>query len=570
MEIERKGVDISWGLSVPAYDWGRYVNGTTGNDTTGTGDLAAPWKTIQKALDSVPQVVNGYVKIYVADGTYAESLIIKPILSTSNYLASATVDEYRNVIQILGDTAHVGTTDLGVKLSFSSIGVKNDAKVTVYFEGIQFLGNGTTAAIVSAINDRGSNCLYSNCQFKNVGNCFLLGNGGTAQILNSTNTGQITGVANFSTIGDNCRLMLRDSVDFTSSSSNTAISISGNGNLQTLTGKTYSFATTGGASTAIFNNSSSFHSMFGKFTFSGYTGDALSNNGRISLVGKSGAADVTGNPTAIGASSLTDATKTWDATGSGVYAGSVVFARGPANLNPQVRYITSNTADTLTLNQPWDYTPTVAWTYDIYSVNQAFVFHNCASPVDCGPHSIITEGNYLVGWAYTGTTPATIKVHPLATTECGSAFGGAKFSISGPFLNRDYRLGYDFYNPIEVFAKHSGVLPASVTTYMTESQNQSDTFPVYRVTNNCDLYGLKVNMRVASGAGITDTFTVQLNGVDTAVTEAVTNVLTASHEEAVPIKLVDGDVLSIKCDSGATAAADVSVKVLVRRRPSSW
>ena len=53
-----------------------YVS-TTGNDTTGAGTPAAPYKTITKALSVIPKNLNGMsVSINIAAGTYEESVDI--------------------------------------------------------------------------------------------------------------------------------------------------------------------------------------------------------------------------------------------------------------------------------------------------------------------------------------------------------------------------------------------------------------------------------------------------------------------------------------------------------------
>lgn len=50
----------------------KYVNATSGNDSTGNGTSAAPFKTIQKAIDSLPAVIVHDVVINIANGTYTD------------------------------------------------------------------------------------------------------------------------------------------------------------------------------------------------------------------------------------------------------------------------------------------------------------------------------------------------------------------------------------------------------------------------------------------------------------------------------------------------------------------
>lgn len=50
----------------------------SGNDTTGDGTSAAPYATVQKAVDSLPKWLDGYTAtISIASGTYAEDLSVK-------------------------------------------------------------------------------------------------------------------------------------------------------------------------------------------------------------------------------------------------------------------------------------------------------------------------------------------------------------------------------------------------------------------------------------------------------------------------------------------------------------
>ena len=65
------------GLSATAVNI--YVDATLGNDTTGTGAIATPYKTIQKAFDVIPKVIDNTYTIYLADGTYNEEATLKSV-----------------------------------------------------------------------------------------------------------------------------------------------------------------------------------------------------------------------------------------------------------------------------------------------------------------------------------------------------------------------------------------------------------------------------------------------------------------------------------------------------------
>ena len=65
-----------------------YYVATTGNDTTGDGTSGLPFKTIQYAIDKLPQIVNHVVTINVSAGTYPESLIISGLFGKGDFTIS--------------------------------------------------------------------------------------------------------------------------------------------------------------------------------------------------------------------------------------------------------------------------------------------------------------------------------------------------------------------------------------------------------------------------------------------------------------------------------------------------
>lgn len=64
-----------------------YVNATTGSDTTGDGTQSAPFKTIQKAIDTFPHGV--LCTLYVAPDTYNEAIVISGKIVTIRSTAGA-------------------------------------------------------------------------------------------------------------------------------------------------------------------------------------------------------------------------------------------------------------------------------------------------------------------------------------------------------------------------------------------------------------------------------------------------------------------------------------------------
>lgn len=57
-----------------------YVNAGTGNDSTGDGTKANPYKTIQRAVDVIPNIHMHAYTIACAAGNYAEEVLIKGLL----------------------------------------------------------------------------------------------------------------------------------------------------------------------------------------------------------------------------------------------------------------------------------------------------------------------------------------------------------------------------------------------------------------------------------------------------------------------------------------------------------
>ncbi|NHN33577.1 pectinesterase family protein [Paenibacillus agricola] len=83
-----------------------YVS-TTGNDTTGDGSIGLPYRTVQFAINKIPQIVNHSVIINIAAGTYAEAINIagfngKGILELIGNTASATVSVISILMQVCG------------------------------------------------------------------------------------------------------------------------------------------------------------------------------------------------------------------------------------------------------------------------------------------------------------------------------------------------------------------------------------------------------------------------------------------------------------------------------------
>ncbi|WP_367567739.1 hypothetical protein [Lacrimispora sp.] len=82
-----------------------YYVSSAGDDTAGDGSSAAPYKTIQRTLDSLPKDLGGYnVLIIIANGTYAEEVRIQGYtngrieLRSNNYEAISSDVNITNII----------------------------------------------------------------------------------------------------------------------------------------------------------------------------------------------------------------------------------------------------------------------------------------------------------------------------------------------------------------------------------------------------------------------------------------------------------------------------------------
>lgn len=124
-----------------------YVNGATGNDTD-TGSSAAPFKTIQKALNSIPLLtVGGSTTINIADGVYSENLTLKNKFGGAIYI--------------------VGNTDVPSNVKISSI------RCTDIYAYLNISGIRSTTAIESQF-------FYDRCSYVNTNRCEAVDDNKTA------------------------------------------------------------------------------------------------------------------------------------------------------------------------------------------------------------------------------------------------------------------------------------------------------------------------------------------------------------------------------------------------------
>lgn len=151
-----------------------YVNASTGNDTAGTGTAASPYKTINKALNSIPSNIgNKVVGLNIAAGTYDEDLIISGFNGLLKLYTAGVVNigslrvESCNVYQYGSQTNYkrglvleYGATYTGQSLMYISeagytgVSVRNGSRLVMY--NTVTVSNTTSVAIEAS----GSSMIY--------------------------------------------------------------------------------------------------------------------------------------------------------------------------------------------------------------------------------------------------------------------------------------------------------------------------------------------------------------------------------------------------------------------------
>lgn len=147
-----------------------YVNGSSGSDVTGTGASTAPYKTIQKAVDSIPKCLGGYhAQIDIAAGTYVERVTIDGF-----YGGRLTIGAADRTVTVSGISVQ---SSAAVRINVSNLTYNaNHAGALLYvgfgsnvtiMRGITFRGgdqavNGIAAAQGSVVNANGFTTAFLN------------------------------------------------------------------------------------------------------------------------------------------------------------------------------------------------------------------------------------------------------------------------------------------------------------------------------------------------------------------------------------------------------------------------
>ena len=105
-----------------------YVNASTGNDSTGVGTSAAPFKTIQAAVNSIPKCLGGYVvEIDIAAGTYPERVRIEGF-----YGGRLIVGQSDRTVTVNGISIFASTS---VQIRISTVTVASGSTDTLMYVG---------------------------------------------------------------------------------------------------------------------------------------------------------------------------------------------------------------------------------------------------------------------------------------------------------------------------------------------------------------------------------------------------------------------------------------------------
>lgn len=106
----------------------------SGNDTTGTGSTAAPYRTVAKALSTLPRNLNGFgaVIYFAGAGTYAETV---------------EINNFTNGTIVLSGPNNATVSIMGLRVENASVQVSNIA-LTCYDNGV-FVGVGGSIVCAS-------------------------------------------------------------------------------------------------------------------------------------------------------------------------------------------------------------------------------------------------------------------------------------------------------------------------------------------------------------------------------------------------------------------------------------
>jgi len=180
-----------------------YVNGATGDDANSGLSPSAAKRTIQGAVDRIPAIAGGDVTVHIADGTYAEQVL----------LADKTGPK-GNRVTLLGNSANpaaVRITGSGVR--GQALVVRNVSLAALagmsFEEAAGANGSGTGVQIWKSQGD------ISDCRFVNNDNFGLWGREGFVEIRRSVFSGNRSGLG-----ADQAGMLLLSDASVTGNSDN--------------------------------------------------------------------------------------------------------------------------------------------------------------------------------------------------------------------------------------------------------------------------------------------------------------------------------------------------------------
>jgi len=179
----------------------RYV-ATTGDDTTGTGAIGAPWKTLTKAESGS----TAGDTVIVADGTYDETQLL-----SSKQLNWQGTSQAGTILAFTGGSRLLRLTGSAVR-TFNNFTLQSNVA-----------GSGPTHLLETIAGQPDANTTFTNCTFSNGRNsCINLGAGaGNITLEDCTVNITLNTCAQFITVAGNTSFYIWDTtINYTSTSSN--------------------------------------------------------------------------------------------------------------------------------------------------------------------------------------------------------------------------------------------------------------------------------------------------------------------------------------------------------------
>lgn len=149
-----------------------YVS-TTGNDTSGDGTSGSPFKTIQKAVDSLPKHLGGYTaRIDIANGTYEERVSVVGFTAGTLVVGISGRSVTIRGIEII-DSSYVTTniSNITYKSGFTGPFYKVD-KGSIVLMGSSMTVEGSKSSYIGVSASNGSNLSVYTDTTLTISNCY--------------------------------------------------------------------------------------------------------------------------------------------------------------------------------------------------------------------------------------------------------------------------------------------------------------------------------------------------------------------------------------------------------------